>query len=116
MKTYTTLTAQPGWHVAILVRADGCDEIDIEPIIAWEIERDDEEGTVIHSTIPITLEGDLSDVGNVWGIKTPDGKFWTGDRMVDDEPAVIKALQERREFREKMKAKAVERRLAAVKA
>jgi len=84
--TYTIVPAAPGWFVALFIPAGahGGDEwaayLDLEPIIAWEIERTDQpyhpiakgpswERCISHGENPLTNNGNMNDTANDWGIK-----------------------------------------------
>ena len=70
--TYTIVTAQPGWFLAIFANSG----VRYEQIIAWEIRRTtSRNGLVSRSPIPITAESNNGDlVCTDWAIKGPDGR------------------------------------------
>jgi hypothetical protein len=78
--TYTTVPAQPGWFTARLIRgSDGGYMLGLDPIVAWEIKREEEtaclgEMLVSRSVEPLTIdiEGEFSRYD---AIKRPDGTF-----------------------------------------
>jgi hypothetical protein len=109
----TVVPAPPGWYVAVLVvgGTDGKetwpDRLDLDPIIAWEIERTEQDyhpsanrppgiRAVHHSVIPLTLEGN-HETRSDWCVKTPDGKFeFVHVASFDKEEDVIKELKTNR--------------------
>jgi hypothetical protein len=75
--THATVTAQPGWFLAVFTNTDGIDGVRCEQIIAWEIQRvTSPKGLVTRFPIPITAESKNSELDcTLWGIKRPDGKL-----------------------------------------
>jgi hypothetical protein len=84
--TRTTVPAQPGWFVAILLDdEDHPPAFAYDPIVAWEIERIEQdyhpsarragERSVHHHVIPLTVDGNMETHANKWAIKRPDGMF-----------------------------------------
>jgi hypothetical protein len=86
MKERTVIVAVPGWHLAILVEPEPeksfLGAIVLEPMIAWEIEREEmqyrdppNDVFAIHRVLPLTASGSTDDQGNKWALKAPDGTF-----------------------------------------
>jgi hypothetical protein len=86
----TIIKADPGWYLVQFDPGyfiDGKQEpacIMLEPIIAWQIEREEEEhpsgalltnGRSFVSVTPITTEGAVEDRVRPWAFKRPDGKY-----------------------------------------
>jgi hypothetical protein len=93
----TIIPALPAWYVAVYVPAlTGMDgwaaHFWLHPIVAWEISREpprDRYAKPYHEAEPITVEGNMSRMGNAWAIKTPNNKFtFPGDTTIDNEALV----------------------------
>jgi hypothetical protein len=74
----TIIPAQPGWYLAILIEADdddakSDDHLELQPVIAWSIKHDENEGLFV---LPITATKNVAQ-SELWAIKTPDGTFET---------------------------------------
>jgi hypothetical protein len=96
--TKTIISAVSGWHVAIFVPGDDChaDSLDLQPIIAWEIERyERDDKYVTHWVMPLTIHGNMiDDCTNHWAIKRPDGKLEIlMDSTYDDEADLMVELK-----------------------
>jgi hypothetical protein len=104
--TITIIAARPGWYVAMFTPAltghDGWpDHLSLRPIIAWEIERVAREQDfgrpglprVVHSIMPLTVEGNMDQFADWWAIKSPDGKYSTPEGICDDEAEAIDVLK-----------------------
>jgi hypothetical protein len=90
-KTSTIIPAGPGWYVAALIEGESCEyesQLSLNPIIAWEIQRTEgpyhpsvgrprSERCIDHHVLPLTTNGNMEHIGNLWAIKRPDGKFET---------------------------------------
>jgi hypothetical protein len=100
--------ATPGWFVAIYVSGgkDYEEYLMLEPIIAWEIEREvgpyqpsmgrPGEQWLSRNVMPITVERNLERQGNPWAIKRPDGTYTIpGDADFKDDADLIAELHER---------------------
>jgi hypothetical protein len=123
--TYTIIPATPGWEFAVF-----CGEPAIllyEPIIAWEIERHERpydpvarrygEMCVNRFATPIMASGDDDNIGNLWAIKRPDGKFELPfDRTIDTEDALLTYFVEQEAKQRKQKAEAAARKAAQAEA
>ena len=104
--TLTTIPAMPGWYVAYVVegKADKCERhFALDPIIAWEIEREElidpqvkyelGETRVRHSVGPLTRYGSPNYFRNSFMIKTPDGRFEDpGDVTYSTEAEALAAI------------------------
>lgn len=106
--TYTTIPAQPGWYISILLEAYDEDPASLqdEPVIAWEIERSEEvdhhgASYVSRDARPLTADFELNGgtisggvtIGNHWVIKRPDGKYLVpGDCVLDNDAAALAYL------------------------
>jgi len=110
--------ATPGWSVAVYI-APGKDYdgyLSLHPIIAWEIQR--EEGPcdpraggqpgqryLSHSVMPLTVDGNMNNHGNLWAIKRPDGTYEIpGDCCFETEADMIEELRERSRVRPRAEA------------
>ena len=89
-----TIPAHPNWFVARFVEAqkpDKKDLLDLEPIIAWEVWREDDRTWVL----PITLDG-TQHLNLLCLIKDPSGKFLEdGIAICNDEEEALKVLRRR---------------------
>jgi hypothetical protein len=86
----TIITAQSGWFVATYCEADaeGPACLNMEPVIAWEVERGVREhnGSAWHWITPLTTHGSPTEYDTYWAIKHPDGKLEVPeDRMLNSE-------------------------------
>jgi hypothetical protein len=97
----TIIAARPGWYVAMFQPriafgdGDGWDDhLDLMPIVAWEIEREECLGKISHSVQPLTIDGNMNNHAKWWAIKTPEGKYSTPDGMCDDEAEAIDVLKQ----------------------
>lgn len=94
---YTVIPATPGWLMVSLTSDTG--EVITDPVIAWGIERELDDGGEVwfHTPIPITTtEGAESNNANDYAVLSPEG-YWSipyqssgGDGM----PACVEALRE----------------------
>jgi hypothetical protein len=91
--TLTVVPAAPGWYVAQLIEggiSGGItldDRLALDPIVAWEIKRDETpysprsarhgETCVLHTVEPLTIDGNMLHLfpSSMWAVKSPDGKF-----------------------------------------
>jgi hypothetical protein len=122
--THTIMAALPGWYIAVFIRGmrgdDGWeDHLSLHPIIAWEIERQQDDGWdradsddrnryVWHNATPITIDGNKNHHVRNWAIKTPDGKFVVpGDTTLDNEAEAIEYLRELDDDEQRQRVKAV---------
>lgn len=77
-RTTTIIPALPGWYVARLLRCSGekdaewADHFHLDPIVAWEIVREDWSRHPHHEVMPLTPMANMEHIGNDWAIKTPD--------------------------------------------
>ena len=89
-----TIPAHPNWFVARFVevqKPNKRDVLDLEPIIAWEVWREDEHTWVL----PITLDG-TQILTLLCLIKDPSGKFHEdGIAVCNDEEEALKMLRRR---------------------
>ena len=101
--TQTIIPALPGWYVAAYISGlSGTDgwpaHFSLHPIVAWEISREpphNRNASPYHEATAITLEGNMSRMGNAWAIKTPDNKFtFLGDATIDNEAEALNYAQE----------------------
>jgi hypothetical protein len=78
--------------------------------VAWEIERIEGpswDRSIFHSVIPLTTEGSYESSGNIWCIKTPDGKFdFYDDQTCDNEAKALAVGREKDDAAREPKAKA----------
>jgi hypothetical protein len=113
MNSVSIIPAQPGWDVAIFASASPGpngweDHFMLWPIIAWEVERHEgdrhtwDEPNVNHTLTPLTAEGNLHPLSNVWALKPPDGRYiFVGDGIIHANEA--DALEEARKQTESWK-------------
>jgi hypothetical protein len=95
-----TIPAHPNWYVARFIPAEKPDEkdlIDLEPVIAWEVWRDDE--AAWHASgaswvLPITIGG-RQQLNWFSFLKSPDGNFIddSGWPACDDTESALKTLR-----------------------
>jgi hypothetical protein len=111
----TIIPAAPGWFVALYIsESTDDDHLELEPIIAWEIDRSVNEyasgkGTfVFHEVMALTSMGNTETQGNIWAYKQPDGRFdIPHDRSFDTEKEAMqymRKLDEEREAERKKRA------------
>jgi hypothetical protein len=92
----TIIPALSDWYVAIFIEGGKFndekrnDYFSLEPIIAWEIEREGEtDADASHLVTPITFNGNMNAVGHVWGVKRPDNKFEVDGGTCDSETEAL---------------------------
>ena len=99
--------ATPGWFVAMYVEGgkDYEEYLRLEPIIAWEIQRQEKAVSdprmgrpgdyfLYHEVMPLTIDGNMNYWGNPWAIKRPDGSYYTADGNFTIEAELIAELRE----------------------
>lgn len=73
------IPAQSGWQVAFYIEGDEthASSFAYDDIVAWRIDKDtNRDGEpIIHSPIPITVEGEIAYWTNLWCIKLPTGMY-----------------------------------------
>jgi hypothetical protein len=108
VEQHTVIPALPGWYVALYIEGGEVngkrwdDYLSLDPIVAWEIERHDHskgpdwDRCVSHYFNPLTVDGNMDGAGNLWAIKTPDGKFTIPmDQTVGSEDELIAVFREK---------------------
>jgi hypothetical protein len=109
-KVRTTVVALPGWYVASLsgpaADVEG-QEFIYEPIIAWEVERVEDEQAISRNVIAITINGDFHELYAGWAYKRPDGIFEIpgGPQYPDEATALREMLRDRAESKHKHHAR-----------
>jgi hypothetical protein len=92
-KTHTIIPAYPDWTVCTRYKDGEQNAWHDEPIIAWEIEREDRPSnryagarSVTRAAMPITADpmGFREDADEDWAIQRPDGRFYTVEGAVFD--------------------------------
>jgi hypothetical protein len=102
------IPAHPNWFVAYLIAAEKPgerDTFDLEPILAWEVWRDDGDCWKGNRWIlPITLDGAQQLNNGSWLIKRPDGTFYEDGTRPMSEELALQLLRRRYDLRRQAEA------------